>query len=253
MVHLLLVQIPRQTLLMSLAKRLLDNSTAINIVNSTALGASPRIICPATSESHNDYSIVINSLHFHKPNVLWALAGIEHGTDFPPFRAIFKTTQFSSTITTILHRSLEMRKTPVLICIRSEAEAQDYEAEAPNLWQECNSGKPTWGTDTALFLCPGFVKRGQNPGSRRPKACPGVAANSFHTIPNKPILFGDRGFELTKYIIGLENNFAPSQVSEDPNVYMNLPLGWTAEQASQSLLSYLMFIQRELNTCAHWC
>ena len=176
------------------------------------------------------------------------------GTAFPPFKAIFKTQQYAPTIRTILDKSLQMSKTPFFICIRSEAEAEDYEADAPSLWQECNSGRPTfWGTDEALFLCPKFLQRGQNPGSPLPKACPGIAENRFHTIFNKPILFGDRGYELADYLLIFENFFAPYQVSDDPNVYMNLPLEWNAEQASQRVLSYLMFIQRELETCAHWC
>ena len=182
-----------------------------------------------------------------------ALARTYESMAFPPFKAIFKIEQYSPTIRDILDKSLQMAKTPVFICIRSEAEAQDYEADAPSLWQECNSGKPTWGTDKALYLCPKFLQRGQNPGSPQPKACPGVADNRFHTIFNKPILFGDRGYELADYLLILENSFAPYQVSQDPNVYMNLPLGWNAEQASQRVLSYLMFIQRELKTRAHWC
>ena len=252
MVHLLSVTIPSRTLLISLAKRILDNSSAANLVKPTALGASPRIICPAIPGSDKDRVIVNNALSFHRASVRVAQAQTYRGMDFPPFKAIFKSEQYSSTIRTILDRSLEMPNKPVFICIRSEAEAQDYEAEAPSLWQECNSGRRSWGTATALFLCPEFLKRGQNPGSPQFKACPGVAANRFHTFPNKPILFGDRSSELTDYLLVLENTFVPYAVSEDPNVYMNLPLGWNAEQASQRMLSYLMFIQRELKTCAHW-
>ena len=253
MVHLLSVTIPSPTLRISLAKRTLDNSTASDFVKSTALGASPRIICPAIPGSDKDHFIVSSALRYHRANVRIAHAHTYRAMASPPFKAIFKTEQYSATIRTILDKSLQMSKTPVFICIRSEAEAQDYEAEAPSLWQECKTGRSTWGTDTALFLCPGFLKRGQNPGNPQSKACPGVAANRFHTVPNKPILFGDRSYELTDYLLILENVFAPYEVSEDPNVYMNLPLAWNAEQASQRVLSYLMFIQRELKTCAHWC
>lgn len=253
MIHLLSVTIPSPTLLIILAKRILDNPTAVNFVNSTAIGASPRIICPEIPGSNKDHFIIDHALHWHRANVRVAQAHTFQGMDFPPFKAIFKSGQYSSTIRSMLDRSLGMPKKPVFICIRSEAEAQDYEAEAPSLWQECSTGRYTWATETALFICPGFLRRGQSPGGPQLKACPGVEANLFYTIPNKPTLFGNRGYEITDYLLILENNFAPYQVSGDPSVYMNLPLGWNAEEASQRVLSYLLFIQRESKTCAHWC
>lgn len=57
-----------------------------------------------------------------------------------------------------------------------------------------------------------------------------------------PKLFGDRGLEITKYLVVLYSFFKPYPTSPDPNIYMNLALEWTAEEAIQRLLSYLMYI-----------
>lgn len=169
----------------------------------------------------------------------------------PLFRAMFKTAQYYPTIYTVLGRTRGTARHPTFICIRSEADAQEYEDRVPGLWQECSSGRPTWETGFALFLCPEFLRGGQSPGYPLRQACPGVNANRFHTVPNEPILFGDRAYFITKYLLILENTFGPYQISEDPDVYMNLPLGWSAVEASSRALSYLMYIQRESKICAH--
>ena len=253
MVHHLSVTIPSRIHLTSPAKRTLGNSSAVNFANSTAIDASPQIICPENPGSHIEYYVITKALHWHRANVRQALAQVERGVNFPTFRAIFKSNYYSARISGVLERTLEMPKPPVFICIRSEAEAQDYETRVPGLWQQCNSGRSTWGTEIALFLCPEFLRRGQTPGAPMSKACPTVMANEFRTVPMKPTLFGNRAYEITKYLLDLENTFDPYQASQDPNVYMNTPLGWNAEDASQRALSYVMYIQCGSKTCSHCC
>lgn len=94
----------------------------------------------------------------------------------------------------------------------------------------------------ALFTCPLFLERGHRTGNPQPRACPGVAENKFYVKPGMPKLFGDRGLEITKYLVVLYSFFKPYPTSPDPNIYMNLALEWTAEEAIQRLLSYLMYI-----------
>lgn len=181
-----------------------------------------------------------------------ALAQSEQGVNFPIFKAIFKTDQYPATISGVLAESLKPRETPTFICIRSEAEAQEWEGQEPGLWQQCNSGRSTWPTQTALFLCSEFLRR-QAPGGPYFKACPGVAANRFHTVPDNPLLFAGRAFEITHYLLTIQDYFNPYQTSDDPNVYMNLPLAWPGSQAVQRVLSYLMYIQCGSKTCSHCC
>lgn len=50
--------IPSRTLLISLAKRVLDNFTAVEF-NSTAIGAYARLICPNDKDNY----IISNALH----------------------------------------------------------------------------------------------------------------------------------------------------------------------------------------------
>ena len=104
----------------------------------------------------------------------------------------------------------------------------------------------TLATEMALFICPLFLERGHRPGYPQPKACPGVKDNKFYLEPSEPKLFGDRGLEITKYLVLLYNFFRPYPTSLDPNIYMNLALGWNATEAKQRFLSYLMYIQSGL-------
>ena len=182
-----------------------------------------------------------------------ALARVEQGVSLPTFKAIFKTDHYPATISGVLEESLKPKATPTFICIRSEAEAQDWEGQVPGLWQQCNSGRSTWPTETALFLCPAFLRR-QSPGGPLFGACPGVAANRFHTVPDKPLLFAGRAFEITRYLLTIQDLLNPPyQTSDDPNVYMNLPLAWHGWQAVTRVLSYLMYIQCGSKTCSHCC
>ena len=59
----------------------------------------------------------------------------------------------------------------------------------------------TLATETALFICPLFLERGHLPGYPQPKACPGVKDNKCYLEPGEPKLFGDRGLEITKYLV----------------------------------------------------
>ena len=195
--------------------------------------------------SDNDESIVDSALRWHTANVRVALAQFEQGMNLPTFKAIFKTGQYFGTISGVLYRSLRAIEKAPFICIRSEAEALGWELEyqVPDLWQLCNIGRPTWPTQTALFLCPEFLRRGQAPGGPSFDACPGIAENKFYTVPNEPLLFADRGLEITRYTLIIQQFFDPYHTSDDPDVYMNLPLAWSAEEACQRMLSYLMYIQ----------
>ena len=244
---------PSRILLKSLAKRILGDSTAVNSVNSTAIDVRPYIICPDIPGLDRDSYIIDTAFRWHRANVREALGYLGQGVNFPPFKAIFKSPQYSATIFRVLDRGLGTSKAPLFICIRSEAEAQTYESRAPDLWQQCNSGRFTWPTETALYFCPGFLQRGQNPGGPQPRACPSVMANRFRTVQDMPILFANRGYEITKYLLLIHNNFDPYQSPNDPNVYMNLPLAWGAEEASRRVLSYLMYIQCGSETCSHCC
>ena len=139
---------------------------------------------------------------------------------------MFKTDQYVGTISTVLEMSLGVGKSPLFICIRTQQEAQHYEARTPGLWQQCGSGMvATWATEVALFICPLFLERGHRPGKSQPKACPGVEENKFHVQSDQPRLFGDRGSEITKYLIVLYNFFKAYPTSPDPNIYMNSALG----------------------------
>ena len=156
---------------------------------------------------------------------------------------MFKTDQYHGTISTVLEQSLAVGKSPLFVCIRSKEEAQYYETSTPGLWQRCESGVATWAREIALFICPLFLERGHRTGNPQPMACPGVKENKFFVKDGMPKLFGDRGLEITKYLLVLYNPFNPYPTSPDPDIYMNLALFWTAEEAKQRLLSYLMYIQ----------
>ena len=175
-----------------------------------------------------------------------ALAELKQSVSFPPFKAMFKTDQYHGTISRVLEKSLAVGQSPLFICIRSQEEAQNYEASTPGLWQRCESGVATWPREIALFICPLFLERGHRAGSPQPKACPGVKENKFYVKDGMPTLFGDRGLEITKYLLVLYSPFQTWPTSLDPDIYMNLALFWTAEEAQLRLLSYLMYVQCEL-------
>ena len=163
---------------------------------------------------------------------------------------MFKTDQYLGTISTVLERSQVLGKSPLFVCIRSQEEAQSYETSTPGLWQRCESGLATWAREIALFICPLFLERGQRTGNPQPNACPGVRDNLFYVKDGMPQLFGDRALEITKYLLVLYNPFKPFSTSPDPDIYMNLALSWTAEEAEQRLLSYLMYVQCGLKPCS---
>lgn len=195
-----------------------------------------------------DDHIIDSAFHVHKLNVEAALTELKQNVSFPPFKAMFKTDQYHGTISRVLEKSLAVGKSPLFICIRSKEEAQSYEESTPGLWQRCESGLATWAREIALFICPLFLERGQRPGLPQSKACPGVHENKFYVKDRTLQLLGDRGLEITKYLLVLYSPFQPYPTHLDPDIYMNLALFWTAEEAKNRVLSYLMYIQRGLKS-----
>ncbi len=224
--------------MISLAKRKLGGSTAVTLVNSTATVSNPLIICPRIPGRPRDDIIVSQAFQVHTFNVDSAL---ESEDSAEAWSAMFKSDQHEHYIETVLERSRGTDQSPEIICIRSEAEAQSH--GVPNVWQSCNTGIATLGTQAALYICPEFLRRPQSMGGIDDKACPGVAANQFHLIPNRPTLFANRAFEFTKDLLVRYNNFDTYFAPTDLNQYMNEPLGWSAAIAPYRALSYLMYIQ----------
>ena len=224
--------------MVSLAKRKLGGSTAVTFVNSTAPVSNPLIICPRIPGRPRDNVIVAEAFQVHTFNVDSALESEDSGE---AWSAMFKSGGHEDYIESVLERSRGVDQSPPIICIRSKAEAETR--GVPNLWPSCNTGSATISKEAALYICPEFLRRHQSMGGIDDRACPGVAENQFHLIPNRPTLFQNRAFEFTKDLVVRYNNFDAYYAPTDLNQYMNEPLGWNAAIAPYRALGYLMYIQ----------
>lgn len=224
------------------------HAKTFSVISSATVNAYPRITCPAEGGTPYDHAMVSQAIADHIWYANEALACSQwKGTDFPPFKAIFKNEEFVEEIESLLWKIIQMGpvdggERPEFICIRTALEAERYEARLPGLWHKCNDDSFVQSAGTTLFICPGFLLPN---GALAPdhEACPDVEDNSFVARPSKRTLFNTNSTEITSYLLMLYGDFGILHLPSNYEEMLDAPLGWRAFVASRRFLSYDLYIE----------
>ena len=114
------------------------------------------------------------------------------GTISPAFKAIFKSDAQIEFITDIFKKLSTIprsgsRERPHFICIRTQAEAQQYETGLLQLWQKCtaNTGPQGLLSGRLYFLCPRFFNSQRRYPSRKTGTLPWLFRQTSLLITRK--------------------------------------------------------------------
>ena len=104
-----------------------------------------------------------------------------------PFKAIFKSVQHQRDINDFYQKistfpPVANKGVPRVFYVRTEAEAQQYRARLPTLWEICRTVTYTLVDGVELYLCPKLVDIPANTQHPAPKTFPTVEGNVLSTI-----------------------------------------------------------------------
>ena len=218
--------------------------------NLTAVTLEPlKIICPAESLPAVEMAI---SDHIH--NSFLAREMAQSGITFPPFKALFKSSEYKQYIMDLFGEMASLgpilfQGRPTFICIRSEEDALIYQSVVPDLWELCTQGSPLPYQPidpiasykiNALFLCrPFFVLSTDTPGAA-PGQCPAVHDNVF-TYKPMGTLFANRATYITTFAINAYSHLPVTHRARSYIGLLNAALAWGVHTAAAQPWSYILF------------
>ena len=245
-----------------LALILPDPGTDTQSVNLTSgEGLYYDVVCPPLDPpTSHDKDTVISAIERHRDNVAMARPHAETGIESPLFKSIFKSNKYRQRIVeTFEYSGFFFTWSPLLqfervkfICIRTEAEADAYRSQFPDLWQKCSDPNmilPASDLRT-LFVCPEFFNLPDESEEPQHESCPAVQKNRFadnaqgeHYKESKTsfiTVFALEYFDQRIYFDGLPT---PRKVQS-----LNTVIGYSARTAFRTTGSYELFIFRGSNS-----
>ena len=246
-----------------LALLLPDRGTDTQSVNLTSgEGLYYHVVCPPLdSPSSYDKDTVISAIERHRDNVAMARPHAETGIESPLFKSIFKSNKYRERIVAVFEytgvfftwRPRPQSERLTFICIRTEAEADAYRSQYPDLWHLCtdpDTGVAITYNSRTWFLSPKFFDLPDDSEEPQHDSCPAVQENRFADNAQGEQFFN---FSKTFLITRLALHYF------DPNIHslpgsrtyvrgLNKVIGYSAQKAIRSIGSYELFIARGSNS-----
>ncbi len=237
-----------------LALLLPDPGTDTYLVNLTSgEGIYYKVVCPPIDPpSSHDKDTTISAIEMHVKNIQQARAHAAMGGEWPPFKAIFKSNMYQRRLLDLFELATFFTWSPVLeedlpkfVCIRTEAEAQAYRSQIPNLWQSCTKPHPpsqiSSGPQTS-FLCPRFFTLPSDSEEPQQASCPAVRRNQFADNAQGEQFKHSKSSVITRFALQHYNPRIKNAPGAGGYVQtLNTIIGFGAAEAFYSTGSYTLF------------